>query len=186
MKRLMTNTIAVMFAGAVTGGTLAGEASTSASAASGWGRDSGAAVATANYEGDGGRAIARTRTITGNVNVARGLAVGMDGDGMDLSFSHAFAPRFGPAYAGTFNLSIGNDGKVAASYGGALVHGGVARSANAGGVTRSGPAGLTAQATAGGHAEPNGVVQARTHSYTYRPIIQPVIRPVVHTRVWRR
>jgi hypothetical protein len=186
MKRLMKNTIGLMFAGILAGNAFAGEASTTASAANGWGRNSGTAAATANYDGDGGRAIARTRTTTGNVNVARGLAVGMDEDGMDLSFSHAFASRFGPAYAGTFNLSIGHDGKIAASYGGALAQGGLVRSVEAGGVTRSGPGGPTAQANAGGRADPNGTVQARTNSYTHRPIVQPIVRPTAYPRLWRR
>ena len=64
--------------------------------------------------------MTRTRTSTGRVNLARGLAVGFDRDGMDVSFSHAIAGRIGPAYAGTFNLSIGRDGRVTGSYGGAV------------------------------------------------------------------
>ncbi len=142
----------------------AGEAGTSATAGTG-GPAGGTAAATANYTG-GGPGVARTRTSTGDVNIARGVAWGVDQNGLDFSFSHAIAPRFGPAYAGTFNLSIGRDGAVAGSYGGSLAEGGLARTVQAGGMTRSAPSGGTsAVANAGGNTVGGGRVDARTNSW---------------------
>lgn len=175
MKRLTNSLIGFLTVGMGTMTLLAGEASTNASAGNFGGPRGGTAAATAHYDGaDGGIGLSRTRTSTGDVNFARGLAVGVDEDGFDLSFSHAIAERRGPAYAGTFNLSIDNDGDVSGSYGGALALGGSARSAEAGGYTRTDSRrGPTSAATASGHTAPNGRVIARTHSYT-RPIARHV------------
>ncbi|MBN1345256.1 MAG: hypothetical protein JXQ73_21365 [Phycisphaerae bacterium] len=157
--------------------TLAGEASTNA-----WAQNTGSAGATANWDGDGGKGIARTDTRTGKINLARGLAVGIDRDGLDLSFSHAIAPQRGPAYAGTFNLSIGRDGSVSHSYGGAIAQGGSTRSVEATGATSSRWNG-TALASAGGNTTRGGTVQARTYSrndraqpYQGRPVVRLIKR----------
>lgn len=167
MTRLM-NTLAGMglIGGLMTTTVLGGEATTSATATNGW-FTNGNAAATANWTGtDDGRGFARTRTDTrGNLNLARGVAVGVDENGLDLSFSHAIAPKLGPAYAGTFNLSIGTDGKVSGSYGGALANGGIDRTVTSGGSTRTAPSGAVATAAAGGHTNGGGNVVARTHSY---------------------
>lgn len=165
MKRLMRYTAAIGVMGAMGLGTaLAGEASTSAGAANGFGQP-GTAWASANYDGVGGQGFARTRTDTGGpVSIGRGLAVGFDQDGLDVSFSHALAPVIGPAYAGTFNMSIGTNGQVSTSYGGTLAQGGLVRTAEAGGTTRSDPFGANAAATAGGHTAPGGRVNSWTES----------------------
>ncbi len=149
MKRFGKYAVGLMMGLAGLEMAMAGEAETNAWARNGWARGSGAAGATANWDGDDGWGIARTRTRSGDVSVGRGLAIGIDRDGLDFSFSHAIAGRFLPAYAGTFNLSIGFDGSVNGSYGGAFAQGGATRSAQAGGQTRSG-----------------GIVQARTNSYS--------------------
>lgn len=196
MKRFMKHAAAGMMVTLMgLGSTFAGEASTSASATNGVGHP-GNAAATANYTGDGGEGFARTRTETvGGLNVARGVAVGFDEDGLDVSFSHALAPLFGPAYAGTFNMSIGMNGQVSASYGGTVAAGGLARTASAGGVTRSDPAGATAQAHATGNTVGGGHVNAWTRSNSTPVAVVPVVsrgpafyptaahgRPVVEAR----
>jgi hypothetical protein len=154
---------------------LAGEANTSASATTGRGHP-GNASATANYDGVGGEGFARTRTdTTGGLSLARGVAVGFDGDGLDFSFSHAIAPTAGPAYAGTFNMSIGTNGQVSTSYGGTLATGGAARTASAGGATRSDGHGANAQATATGNTVGGGQVNAWTRSNSTPSRVAPVV-----------
>ena len=172
MTRLSKNTAAMMMIGLMAAGTArAGEANTSASATNGYGHP-GTAAATANYEGLGGQGFARTRTdTTGPLSIGRGLAVGFDEQGLDVSFSHALAPQVGPAYAGTFNMSIGPNGQVATSYGGTLAQGGLVRTAEAGGSTRSDRYGATASANASGHTAPGGRVNSWTESNS-SPTIQ--------------
>ncbi len=164
MRRPIGYIFGIVMSGLGLANAMAGEASTSATANNGW-FTSGSAGATANYDGNGGVGFARTRSDTGNVNTARGLAVGVDEDGLDFSFSHAVAPKTGPAYAGTLNLSIGREGEVSGSYGGSLAQGGVARTVNAGGETRSDRFGGSATASAGGDTVGGGRVDARTHSF---------------------
>ncbi len=143
---------------------MAGDASTSANATNGWGTP-GTAGATADWSGgDDGRGFARTHSNTGNVNTSRGVAFGVDDEGMDLSFSHAIAPKQGPAYAGTLNMSIGNNGQVTGSYGGVIANGGTQRAVESGGSTTSRPGGA-ATATATGDTRHGGTVQANTHAY---------------------
>lgn len=165
MKRLSMHAAAGMMIGLMgMGSVYAGEATTSASATNGYGRP-GTASATANYEGLGGQGFARTRTDTaGGLSLGRGLAVGFDEEGLDVSFSHALAPQFGPAYAGTFNMSIGTNGQVSSSYGGTLAEGGLVRTAEAGGTTQSGRGGANASAYATGNTAPGGRVNSWTES----------------------
>jgi hypothetical protein len=177
MKSIMQYTFGLMLCGLGAGAALAGQATTSAGASNGWGND-GTAVATANYDGIGGDGFARTRTDTGELNRSRALAVGYDREGLDFSLSHAVAPRLGPAYAGTFNVSIGQDGQVSGSYGGVVSHGGLTRSVEAGGMTRSDRAGGTAVAHANGEALPHGHVVAQTNSYQRRPATERTVRPL--------
>jgi hypothetical protein len=187
MKRFMRYAMSVAVSGMSVSATLAGEASTTASASNGW-FGNGTAGATAGWDGrDGGTGYARTRTDTsGNINLARGVAVGVDEDGLDFSFSHALAPRIGPAYAGTLNLSIGTNGNVSGGYGGALANGGIDRAVNAGGRTSSSPFGGAAVTTAGGHTNGGGAVIARTHSYD-RPVAPVrIVRTTGAARSWRR
>lgn len=186
MKRFSIHAATMMMTLAGAANVLAGQASTSASATNGFGHP-GAASATADYTGAGGQGYARTRTDTaGPVNIGRGLAVGFDGNSLDVSFSHALAPVVGPAYAGTFNMSLGTNGQVATSYGGTLAEGGLVRTAEAGGTTQSGPYGANASATASGHTAPGGRVQSWTQSNSGRTAPRALAtpagyaRPVVH------
>jgi hypothetical protein len=144
----------------------AGEASTSATATNGYGHP-GHAGATANYDGDGGQGFARTRTDTGNINRASGLAVGYDRDGVDLSFSHAIAPKFGPAFASTMNLSFGREG-VTGSYGNSVANGGLARTVEAAGSTSSDRRSSGATAITRGDTVGGGSVVANSTSFDNR------------------
>ncbi len=178
MRRYTITTIGWMAAATMmTTGALAGEATTDAWAQHGMGQRYGTAGATADYNGDGGRAITRTDTHSGErVTLARGLSVGFDRDGVDLSFSHAIAGRRGGSYAGTLNVSIGRDGSVSNSYGGVLSRGGFERRVEAGGTTRSGRHGTTSLASANGQTRGGGIVRARTHS-NHRPGFRAMPRP---------
>lgn len=141
---------------------LASDAETSATAGRVGGRP-GNAAATARYEGDVG--FARTQTRSGNLTLARGVAVGVDQDGLSLSLSSAIAPRFGPALASNFNLSIGRDGEVSHSGGLSVAGQSPVREASAGGFTRVNRFdGATGGATATGRTGPGGVVDASTHA----------------------
>lgn len=167
MLRHNAQTYAAMLAAMlIIGGQVvqAGQASTHAAAGSGYRGRSGTAAASANYDGNGGRGFTHTATRTGNVNMARGLAIGFDDDGMDLSYSYAVAPNHGPAYAGTMNVSIGHDGGVSGSQGAVSARGGAVRSVQAGGSTSSGRYGRPAVATASGRTLGGGRVIARTHA----------------------
>ncbi len=163
MKRFIAYAFGLTISAAGAASAWAGEASTWASA------DNRSSAATANYDGNGGRGYARTKTKSGRVNLAKGVAVGFDRDGIDLSVSGAVAGRFGPAVAGTFNMSIGRDGSVSKSFGGSVARGGHARSAEASGLTRSRWHGTSSRATAGGRTFGGGRVKARTHSRNWRP-----------------
>ncbi len=139
----------------------ASDAETSASATAGRG-SAGTATGTARYNGDVG--FARSDTRTGAVNSARSVAVGVDPDGVSLSFSLALAPNGGPAIATNFNMSIGTDGQVATSNGVSVASGGVVRTATAGGQTGVTPAGASATSVAGGQTLGGGRVNATVHS----------------------
>ena len=138
----------------------AGEATTSANAGSRGGR-SGWAAATANYDGNG-PGYATTRTRTGNVNIAQGVAVGFDNEGLSFSTSYAVAPRLGPAVAGTFNVNIGLNGQVATSVGRTIASGDPVREVTASGGTGRTYGGSPAWATTGGTTGPAGTVKSFT------------------------
>ncbi|MEW6253139.1 MAG: hypothetical protein AB1716_21075, partial [Planctomycetota bacterium] len=114
MKTTRTSTKVASVALAALGSmlTLASDVETSASATGGR-YGAGTATGTARYAGDVG--FARTDTRTGEVNAARSVAVGVDPNGLSLSWSLALAPNRGPALATNFNMRIGADGQVAAS-----------------------------------------------------------------------
>lgn len=175
MTSLMKHAAAAMIGCIAATTAWAGEASTSASATNGYGHP-GAASATANYDGTGGPGFAQTRTdTTGGLSIGRGLAVGFDQDGLDVSFSHALAPQVGPAYAGTFNMSIGTNGQVSSSYGGTLAQGGSVRTAEAGGSTSSDWRGANAQAAASGNTAPGGRVDSWTQSNSSPAYGTPIV-----------
>lgn len=141
----------------------AGEASSDA-----WANSNGAAGANAAYNGDG-RGWAKTNTKSGNISYGRGTAFGIDRDGVSFSLSQALAPRFGPAIASTFNVSIGFDGEVNSSHGNSIARGGSVREVNAGGFANSSRfLGGSAGATAGGRTENGGRVHAVTKSNSHR------------------
>ncbi len=143
---------------------LAGEANSSASASSNR-RGPGTAVATAGYEGNG-IGFSQTNTRSGSTNLAQGLSLGFDEEGLSLSTSYAVAPRFGAAVAGTLNLAIGRDGSVATSVGRTVADGDPNRSVDAGGSARPGSLGRTpvAVASTGGATGPRGTVVSQTQS----------------------
>jgi len=165
---MKTNTRWTLFAGllSVAYATLAsaGQASTSATAGSD-GYGSGGASATANYDGNG-IGITQTRTHSGRLNLARGVSVGIDEDGLMLSTSYALAPTRGPAVGGTFNLRIGADGDVSGSAGRAVATGDRNREVNAlGFVSGSRFAGGSSGASVGGTTGPRGRVTADSRSF---------------------
>lgn len=145
----------------------ASDAATSATAGSNRYQPDGTAQATAHYAGDFG--FARTTTQSGSINLARGVAVGVDQSGLSLSVSNAVATQYGPAVATSFNLSIDRNGQVSRS--GALTYadGPFHRSATAGGRVGTGSHGNAATAFASGKTDRFGNVQARTHSEQVRP-----------------
>jgi len=176
MKRLMTTTIMLLMGPLGMTTVFGSEAATQASVTNGR-SGNGSAMATAEYEGTVG--LARTRTETGKVTLARGLAVGLDEDGLSVSLSHGVASRRGPAYAGTFNLAINTNGQVSGSYGGALSRGGSSRSATAGGRVQAARRGGSATAFATGQTRGGGTVKASTQSYQRRvQVARKVLRRV--------
>lgn len=154
---------------------LAGEANSSASASSNrWGP--GTAAATAGYEGNG-IGFAQTNTRSGSTNLAQGLSLGFDEEGLSLSTSYAVAPRFGAAAAGTLNMAIGLDGSVATSVGRTVADGDANRSVDAGGSARPGSLGRSpvAVATTGGATGPRGTVVSETHTNTRPGVVRAPI-----------
>jgi hypothetical protein len=140
----------------------ASEAATSASAAAQANRPSGTAGATARYVGDVG--FTRTDTRTGPVNAARAVAVGVDERGLTLSVSTAIAPRFGPALATNFNVTINDHGQAAVSVGTAVARGGAERSVSTSGSAVSRLASPAATSVASGKTSAGGVVHVATDS----------------------
>jgi hypothetical protein len=167
MKRnaILTATMTMMtFAVA---GVFASDAETSATAGSNRYQPNGTAQATAYYAGDIG--FARTNTRSGSINLARGIAVGVDRSGLSISVSQAVAPRGGQAIAATFNLSIDRDGQVSRSRGVTVANGPILSSASAGGRVGTDRYGSTATAFATGRTDQFGRVQATTDSEQYQP-----------------
>ncbi len=154
-----------VLAGLVAAPAWASDAATSATAGGNRHGD-GSAAATASYEGDVG--FARTDSRSGRVNIARGVAVGVDQNGLSLSVSNAIAPQFGPAIATNFNMSIDRDGDVSVSGGAAVARSPIHREVNAGG---SAGTGRPATATAGGETDRFGRVDAQTHARSSGPRI---------------
>jgi hypothetical protein len=180
MRRLISSVV-TMAAVAITPGAWAGDAETSAMAGSGFGRP-GTAAATAAYEGDLG--FARTRTRSGPLSVARGVAVGVDEDGLSLSVSNAIAARRGLALATNFNIEIERDGDVSFSTGRAVSRGPLFREASVGGFAGNNRGHGVASSFAAGNSDPFGRVHAVTHSVSReaRPEFRRLSRPVIVIR----
>lgn len=146
---------------------LAGEATTSAGVSQ-IGSIPGTATATAAYNGDG-RGHADTITRSGPVTFARGVAYGVDRDGLDFSVSYAVGGGLLPVRARTFNMSIGRDGSVSRSSGAVEAGPSPITAVQAGGFARSQRGGSVSAATASGRSEPFGTVVGRTWSESSRP-----------------
>ncbi len=167
MKRNAILTAAVAMMTLATAGAFASDAETSATAGSNRYQPNGTAQATAHYAGDLG--FARTNTQSGSINLARGIAVGVDRSGLSLSVSNAIAPQNGPGVAVSFNLSIDRDGRVSRSRGMTVADGPILRSATVGGRVSTGLDGRAATAFASGKTDRFGRVSAKTHAEQYRP-----------------
>ncbi len=153
----------------------ASDAETSASASRGPGRN-GTAAATARYEGDVG--FARTDTHSGRLTRARGVAVGVDEDGLSLSVSHAIAPRLGPAVGATFSMSIGTDGSVGLNSGRAQASGPIRRGVEVGGSAGNDRFGPHATGFARGSSDRFGTARAESNSVTTRRVVGRPYREV--------
>jgi len=172
MKRQMTITgcmLTLCFAGVAA----ASEAETDAWANSDR-RPTGTAGASARYEGDVG--WTRTDAESGRVSLARGIAVGLDEDGLSFSASHALSARNGLAFAGNLNLSIGLDGQVSVSGGRSVAAGPVQRSAQAGGIANARRFGTTSLADVSARSDRYGRAEAQTFSRNSAP--RRILRPL--------
>ncbi len=137
----------------------ASDAQTSASVSGGAHRPP-VAAADARYVGDVG--FATTRTETGPVSLARGVALGVDEDGLSFSLSQAVG-RGDSSIATNFTLSLDRDGDVSHSFGASLAAGPHEHSASAGGVATTQGHG-TAASSAAARSDPYGIAEARTVS----------------------
>lgn len=180
MKRIHKRTLTLLASVAMVAAPAAASDAETSAGATGGRRHPGAATATARYEGNLG--FARTETRTGTLNAARAVALGLDRRGLSLSLSTAVAPRFGPALATNFNLSIGTDGQVAHSVGRSVARGGMERSTGVSGRTTTGTRHRSGSAVsaATGRTSYGGVVRARTSSRHDNP------RPIVRYRRYDR
>ncbi len=187
MKRMMhwfkTLSMSSLLGLGLSGTVLASEADTSATAGNGRFNRNGTATATAGYQGDIG--FARTDSRSGRISTARGVAVGVDEDGLSLSVSHAIAPRFGPALATNFNLSIGTNGEVAHSVGRTVSQGPISREATASGATRTGRNGSVAVSEAAGRSDRFGRVDTETRARNSRGprLLRPAGRTLRSPRI---
>lgn len=182
MKRMQTMYLTLAGLLLATPTTLASDAETSASATGGRGR-AGTSAASARYDGDIG--FARTDTRSGRVNLARGIAVGVDEDGLSLSLSTAVASQRGPALATNVNISVGRDGRTSSSVGTAVARGGRERSVSVGGSTTTRP-GRATISHATGRTLGGGSVRAQTTSTSSTLKVKKVIRKQIRRIVVRR
>lgn len=164
-QRIIITTLSAVALSAVASVAVASEAETSAEAGTGYGR--GNAEASARYEGQIG--FARTNSKTGKVSLARGLAVGVDHNGLSLSASHALSLRGGVAVARNFNFTLGRNGQVAVSGGRSLSLGAHQRSAGVSGYSGVWNSQPTAVSTAYGKSDPRGIVKTRSTARTSSP-----------------
>lgn len=163
MKRMFATSLVLV--AALTSNAFAADAETSARAGSHNGRNNGTAGATARYEGEFG--FASTSTQSGPINRSRGVAVGVDENGVAISVSGAVAPKNGPAVATNFNISVDRDGDVETSRSMSVARGPIHREAHAGGATKSGRNG-SATSIAGGKTDRFGRVEAESRSESFK------------------
>ena len=164
MKRTAKFSLVILMT--MTANIFASDAETSASAAGSRDRRNGAASATAHYTGDLG--FARTETSSGDISRARGVAVGLDEDGLTFSLSNAFATRDGSGLATNFNISIDRDGRISRNGGIARADSPYVRSVSASGAARIERRGAVTTSYASGHTDPYGRVEARTYADSAR------------------
>lgn len=162
MKRMFLKSWIASLVLSAAGAAWASDAATSATAGSSLLSRNGTAAATARYEGD--RGFARTDTRSGPVNLARGVAVGVDKDGLSISVSNAVAPRMGPAVATNFSMTLGRDGDVAKNHSVSVARGPLHREATAGGATGTNGRDAYATGIVGGRTDRFGHVEAQTES----------------------
>jgi hypothetical protein len=175
-KKMMMSTLAAGLAFAASHAAFAGDARTSASAGSN-GRGPGSAAATAEYDGNG-IGFTKTKAASGKLNIARGLAVGFDEDGLDLSHSYALAPKYGPAFGGTFNMHIGADGRGSIGVGNVSAGGDRERAVSVGGSTGGSRGERPATVWASGTTGPRGTVRASTYAESRESYRGAHMRPV--------
>lgn len=137
----------------------ASDAQTSASVSGGAVR-APVAAADARYVGDVG--FATTRTESGPVSLARGVALGVDEDGLSFSFSQAVG-RGDSSIATNFTLSLDRDGDVAHSFGAGVAAGPLEHGVSAGGSATTHGQG-SAASNAAARSDVHGFAEARTAS----------------------
>ncbi len=116
------------------------------------------AAATADYHGRVG--IARTNAKTGKINLARGLALGLDEDGVSFSLSQALGGQRA-SLASNLNVSLNRDGDHSVSFGSTLSRGPRHHSAKVEGGASADRRSTRATAAASGDADRRGRVDAR-------------------------
>lgn len=175
MRGLYMRMAAMIGISAICGWAMAADAATSAGV-TGRNGQPGTATATAHYAGEAG--YARTTSRSGTITQARGIAVGVDQNGLALSLSNAVEHR-GLAVATNFNLSIGRDGEVSTSNGVAIGRGGQEREVMAGGAAG---AGRPAVSQASARTEHGGSAQAFTRAQQLRPYAERVLIRRIRSR----
>ena len=164
LRNMMLNLLLPL--GLTAGTAMASEASTSALTGSdAFGNRR--AEASAQYDGDFG--FANTRTTTGHVSTARGVALGVDEDGLSLSVSNAVSVGNQSA-ANNLNLSIGTNGGVAISGGRSNASGPLQHSAAAGGGSSIQHGIPSAHAITDASSDPFGTASGKSFTKTTRGI----------------
>jgi hypothetical protein len=160
MKRMQIITLGLV--GMMTTVAWASSAGSSAEVGSRYGVDR--AAATANYDGRVG--FARTKAKTGKINLARGVALGIDREGISFSISNAIGGKRA-SLASNLNVSFGRDGDHSVSMGSTVSRGNRYHSAQAGGSASSYRGRSSATAAASGDADRYGSVSSRVSARDY-------------------
>lgn len=180
MTRMMIVAARVMLTLAISTAAFAADARTSAQAGQRPGQRNGDASATAQYEGDIG--FARTNAVSGPTSASRGVAVGVDRNGLALSVSTAYAPAGGPSIGTSFNINIGAAGGSAHSRGDATADGPIERNVAVGGQVGQSRGVPQATASASARSDRLGMAQAQTHSQSSPKA--PAVRYAEPRRRW--
>jgi hypothetical protein len=136
------------------------------------------AAATADYDGRVG--IARTNAKTGKINLARGLALGLDEDGVSFSLSQALGGKRA-SLASNLNVSLNRDGDHSVSFGSTVSRGSQHHTARVEGGASADRRRTRATAAARGDADRRGRVDARASARNFeRERHEPRRRPLVY------